>query len=130
MAGPGTAICGYLWLQGPINPLTRHLQIFHQAEDRIRIAIRPAAHRHDRTGHGSIVFGDGAMAPVGIAALVPQPVFQPQTAAVQTLMPHLAPSLTDDLGIGRQRIVGEHNRRPGEVVPEQAAAHMVDVIGA
>ncbi len=43
--------------------------------------------------------------------------------------PHLAPARADDLGIGRIGAVGQKDRAPLQVLVEQAAAHVVGVVG-
>ncbi len=42
--------------------------------------------------------------------------------------PQLAPAVAHDGRIGRARVVGEHGRGPAEVVEEERAAHVVDVV--
>ena len=49
--------------------------------------------------------------------------------ALQPLHPHLPPALADQCGVGRARGAGEHRRAPGEFLAQQAAAHVVDVVG-
>ncbi len=68
------------------------------------------------------------MLPVVVAVLVAQPCFKPETAFLQPLEPHVAPAVTDDFGVGRHRVVGEHDPGPGNIVAEQAAAHVVNVV--
>src|SRR3546814_16581901 len=69
------------------------------------------------------------MLPESVAALVLQPVGGEEGHVLQPLQPHPAPPLTDDGGIWRPRGVGHDRGGPGEVVVQEAAAAIVDVVG-
>jgi len=69
------------------------------------------------------------MLPIGVAPLVPEPVSGKQDRAIEPLLPHLAPPLAHDRGVGRQRVVHDECRAPDQVFIEEAAAHIVRVIG-
>ena len=100
-----------------------------QARDRIGVAVGPAADCVDRRGDGRVVLGHRALLPVVVAGLVADPVRQHQRIVLQAGQPHVAPAVADDLGVGRQGAECEHRRGPGDRVVEQAAAHVVAVVG-
>ena len=114
---------------GADQPLAAVGKVSHQALDGVGVAVRPAADRQHRHLHPGEVLADRAVAPVGVAVRVLEPGGEPQPAALQAPVPHRPPRLADHAGIRRQGVVGEHGRGPGEVVPQQAAAHVVDVVG-
>ena len=58
-----------------------------------------------------------------------QPVVHQQGQVLQPLPPHLAPALPHQRRIRRIGLEGEHGRAPGEIIDQQAAAHVMDVIG-
>ena len=58
-----------------------------------------------------------------------EPRVDPEPAAAEPLEPHRAPARADDRRVRRARVVGEHGRRPAQVVEKQAPAHVVDVVG-
>ena len=57
-----------------------------------------------------------------------EPLLDPQSAAGQALVPHLPPPVTDDRRIRGQAVEREHHRRLGQIVREQASAHVVHVV--
>ena len=89
---------------------------------------RPSRPRIDRRGDVAVV-PRRAMLPIGVAALMLQPVVHQQGLVLQPLEPHLAPALAHQRRVGRMGLEGEHGRAPGEIIDQQAAAHVVDVIG-
>ena len=109
--------------------LARHVERGQQAEDRIRVAVGPSAGREHRDVDRAVVLADRTVAPVVVAVLVAQPLGEPQPAVAQPLVPHLPPPLADHVRVGRAGVVGEHRRRPRQVVRQQAAAHVVHVVG-
>ena len=114
---------------GPDQAFAGDVERGEQPEHRVRVAVGPAAHGEHRARDVGVVLADRAVLPVGVATLVAQPLRQPEPAAAQPLVPHLAPPLADDVRVRRAGVVGEHRRRPREVVGEQAAAHVVHVVG-
>ena len=114
----------------PDQPLAADLrQRRDQAEHGVAVAVGPAGHGVHRAADRGVVLAHGAVLPVVVAALVLQPLLQPEPAALQPLQPHLAPALADDVGIRRQQVVHEEGGTPDQVLVEQAAAHVVDVVG-
>ena len=47
----------------------------------------------------------------------------------QPVLPHGAPSLPNDFGIGRKRVVHEECRTPDQVFIQKTPAHIVGIIG-
>ena len=129
IAGPGTPLCGKDVRPRPDQPLPRALQAFEQARHGVGIAVGPAADRVDRALDRAVVLAHRAVAPEVVAPLVLQPERREGHQVVDPLLPHLAPALADDLGIGRIGAVAEQDRAPLQVLVEQAAAHVVGVVG-
>ena len=69
------------------------------------------------------------MPPEFIAALVVQPIEYPRTGVLEPLEPDVAPGLADHLRVGRTRVEAEHGRGPFQVLGDQAAAHVMDIVG-
>ncbi len=103
-------------------------QVLDQSKDRAAIAIGPAAHGEDGGLDPGVVLADRAVLPERVAALVLQPVLQPEAAPLEPLEPQLAPVRAVPR-VRRQRVAGEHLAGPGKLVEQQAAAHVVDVVG-
>ncbi len=57
-----------------------------------------------------------------------EPALDQRTVSLQASEPQVAPALSDDHGIRRPRVVGEHRRRPVEHRLEHAASAPVDVV--
>ena len=108
--------------------VARPAEPLHQARDRVGVAVRPAAHREDRALDRREVLAHGALLPEGVPPLVTEPRVDPEAAAAQALEPHRPPARADDCRVRGARVVGEHGRRPAQVVREQAPAHVVDVV--
>ena len=87
---------------GTYQALPWHLEIGQKPEDGIRVAVCPATYRQNRAFDRLVVLGDGTVAPVSIPALMPEPSLEPKTATIQASVPHLAPAVAHDLGIGWQ----------------------------
>ena len=104
-------------------------QAFQQSRDRVGVAVGPAADRVHRGLDVGVVLAHRALLPVGVAALMAQPVVDERRRFAHPLEPHLAPAVTDDLGIGRPGVPREHRRRPLQHVRADAAAVVVDVVG-
>ena len=113
----------------PDQALLRALQAREQARDRVRVAVRPAADRIDRAADGAVVLADRAVLPVVVAPLVLHPERRERHEIVDPLAPHRAPAIADDLRIGRIGAVIEQDRAPLHVLVQQAAAHVVGVVG-
>src|SRR6056297_2425271 len=62
--GAGNALVGILVAPRADEPLARNVQIAHQAENGVRISIRPAADRKDRALDGRIVLAHRTVRPV------------------------------------------------------------------
>jgi hypothetical protein len=129
MRGPGVAKCGYLCAQGPTSAFLGPAQVLHHPEDRVGVAIGIAAHGVDGHLHRGIVLADRAVAVEIVAPLVPEPVEHPQAVVLQPLLPHVAPAVPDDGGVGRRVGDGEGRRAPGQLVGQHRAAHEMDVVG-
>src|SRR5467141_3789361 len=112
------------------NPrLAGHFEPRHETGHGVGIAVAPAAQRKYRTLDGSEVLAHRSVLPIGIASLMLDPGLHPKAAVTQSGEPHLAPALTDDRRIWRAAVVGEHDRRPAQIVGQKAAAHVMDVVG-
>ena len=105
-------------------------KIFNAAEDGGGIAIRPAADIEDRDFDSAVILAHRAMFPERVAALMLHPQHRIAIEIVQPMLPHILPAFpADDLGVRRQRTAGEEIATPIERVVEQAAAHVMHIIG-
>ena len=129
MAGPGTPRCGVLVRPRPDEALARHVEVLEHPEYRVRVPVGPAARGEDRNLHGRVVLAHRPPAPVVVAALVSEPLQDPRLGGVEALVPHVPPPFPHDGRVGRQGRVREHRPCLGQVVREQAAAHVVHVVG-
>ena len=129
ICGPGSAKCGIFVRPGADQALLRAAQAREQPRDRVGVAVRPAADRIHRALDGGEILAHRAVLPERVAPLMPQPVLDQERAVLEALEPHLPPALADQRRVRRARGIGEHHRRPGEVIGQQAAAHVVDVVG-
>ncbi len=126
---PGLSNVRILVRPGADEALPRSREVLHQAEHAAAVAVGPARDGVDRHLDRRPVLADAAVAPEGVAPLVRQPGLQPQPAALQPLHPHLPPGRPHVRRIGRQGVAPEHDRGPGELFAQRAAAHVVDVVG-
>ena len=95
-----------------------------------RWCSRPPSRRpRRRRPRFGVVLAHRALLPVGVAALVPQPVVDERRRLAHPLEPHVAPALADDVRVGRPGVPREHRRRPLQHVRADAAAVVVDVVG-
>ena len=114
---------------GPDKALARAGQACHEAGHRIRVAVRPASDRVDGRLDLSVVLAHRSLAPVVVAALMPEPGLDVGRCPLHALEPGLPPALAHRRGIGRLRAQREHRRRPLEHVDgEHAAADVVHVV--
>ena len=111
------------------NAEPRNLESGKKARQCIGVCIRPTAGDHDRNIDCIPILTNGAMLPIGIAPLVIEPERRPKRHMAEACKPAIAPCFTDNCGIKRARLIGEHDRTPPEIIIEQAPAHIVDVIG-
>ena len=113
----------------PDHGFFRALEIFHQARYGILVRIAPTAHGVDRRLDRRIILTHRTMAPVVVARLVLQPGLGQQRHGVQTLLPQAFPAIADQQWIGHRCAEVEHGRRPAEVLHQQVATLVMDVIG-
>ena len=113
----------------PDQSFFRTGQVLEQAEDGVRVPIRPTTHRIDRHLNVGIVFADRAVSVELVSPLVAEPVEHPQPVAFQALHPHLPPAVSHDCGIGRRVADREGRGPPAQLVGQHAATHEVDVVG-
>ena len=104
-------------------------QARQHARDRVAVGVGPATDQVDGRADRRKILADRAVRPVGVARLVAQPGAQQQRLRLQPLDPHVAPAVADHGGIGRPRLVAEHRGGPAQIVGQQPAAHIVDVVG-
>ena len=130
MLGPGTASSGKACAHGPTSPLRGTESPARSSGHRVRVPVREAAHRIHRALDRGIVLADGAVLPVAVAALVPEPRLDVGRRPLQAVEPGLAPAVPEEPRVGRPRVPGEHGRGPVEHVErEHAAAAVMDVVG-
>ena len=130
MVGPGSPSWGKACDHGPMSPLRGPGRPSMQPRDRVGVAVGPAADRVDGHLDGGVVLAHRALAPVVVAALVGEPVLDEGRRALDALEPGLAPAVAHRGRVGRQRVAGEHGRRPRQHVDGQdAAADVVHVVG-
>ncbi len=111
------------------EPLARNGEPFEKPWDGIRVAVHPAAHGVDRHVDGGVVLADGAVLPVRVAPLVPEPGLDPVVRAVEPPQPLLVPPVPVEARVGRPRVPNEHRGGPVEHVEGlDASAAVVDVV--
>ena len=126
---------GFAVLREGVRPradeaLARAGQPLDQPRDRVAVAVGPAADRVHGDVDRLVVLAHRALAPVGVAALVGEPRLDEGRRVLDPLQPRVAPAVADDGLVGRQRVAGEHGRRPRQHVDgEHAAADVVHVVG-
>ena len=106
----------------------RHGEPRHEPRHRVGVRVEPSADGEDRALDRREVLAHRALPPEGIAALVPEPGVEPEATPAEAGEPQLAPAVAHDGGVRRTRVVGEHRRGPAQVVEEERAAHVVDVV--
>ncbi len=60
---------------------------------------------------------------------MPRPQRRPERHRRETLLPLRAPAFADEGGIGGARLIDQHDAAPPEIVVDDAAAHVVHVVG-
>ena len=121
----GKAVC-----PRPDQALADPRQPFEQPGNRVRVPVHPASDRVDRALDGGEVLADRAVLPVRVAPLMGEPGLDIGRRLPQAVEPRLSPRVADDGRIGRRAVPDVHERGPGQRVhSEQAAAHVVDVVG-
>src|SRR5262249_59875040 len=98
------------------QPPPRGRESAQEPRDRVRVGVEPPAHREDGAPDRVVVLAHRSLLPEVVAPLVAEPGVNPEPAAAETLEPHVAPARADYGGIRRARVVGEHGRRPAQVV--------------
>ena len=115
----------------PDQPAARHRQMLEQARDGVGVAVGPAADREDRALDRGVVLAHRAVPPIGVAPLVPQPQRRGRTAARRSRSSH-SPRQRSPTRAGIGRPAPDRRsmmRAPPQIVVEQAAAHVVHVVG-
>ena len=90
-------------------------------------SIGPAADRVDRAFDRGVVLADRALAPVGVAPLMVQPMRDPRGMRLirsRQASRQLSPTSAGSGGKAARR----NGRAPPHIVGEQAAAHVVDIV--
>ena len=110
------------------NSETRHFQSRKQARQRVCISIRPTTRDH----HGHIdcipIFIHRPMFPIVIATLMLHPEHGPIGHGFNAVNPVLAPARPNNSGIKRTCLIGMHDRTPPEIVIQQTAAHVMNIV--
>ena len=115
---------------GPDEALARARQTLQQARHAVGVAVGPAADGVHGDLDGRVVLAHGAVLPVRVAALVRQPGVDPRPVGRESLLPELAPALSDGGLVRRLALPVQHARAPVQQVGRQhAAALVVDVVG-
>src|SRR5690606_12328652 len=96
--GPRLAEMGIAVGPGTDQALARHLEAGEKPQDRVGIAVGPAADRIDRALDGRVVLADRPVLPVGVAPLPAHPLLGPQAGVLEPRQPGVAPALADHLG--------------------------------
>ena len=102
-------------------------QVGSERRGRVDIGVRPAADGQHRRLHRLPVLAHRTVLPVGVAVRMVQPASGEEGQRLDSLDPALAPVGTPRR-VGRTGLVGQHLGTPVEVVGQQAAAHVVDVV--
>ena len=119
---------GILVLPRPNQRAGRRGQVRGERRRGVDVGVRPAADGQHRRLDGLPVLADRAVPPVGIAGRMVQPAGGEEGQRFNPLHPAFAPVVAQHR-IGRSGLVGQHLGAPVEVVGQQAAAHVVDVVG-
>src|SRR5204862_2953930 len=114
---------------GTDDPKPRNLQPLEQPRNGVGVTVGPAPDCEHWALDGREILTDGAVLPVVVIALMGEPERREKRNCGDPLEPALAPARADDLGVERARLEGQHDAAPPEIVVEDAAAHVVDVVG-
>ena len=118
---------GILVLPWPNQRLGGRGQVRGERRGRIDVGVGPAADGQHRRLDGLPVLAHGPMPPIGVAGGMIEPASGEERQRLDPLDPAFAP-VAAQRRIGWAGLVGEHLRAPVEVVGQQAAAHVVDVV--
>ena len=124
--GPG--VMRILVDPGADDGLRRTVEIAHQSRGRVAIPVMPAANRQNGNINRAEILADRPVFPIGIPPLMAEPCVQQKGLRPQPLQPHLAPAFAHDLRIGRAGRIGQHLRRPAEVLAQHRAALVVNIV--
>ena len=118
---------GILVLPRPHQRLGGHGQVRGQRRWRIDVGIRPAADGQHRRLDGMPILTDRAVPPIGVAGRMVEPAGGEEGQRLDPLDPAFAPVAAQHR-VGRTGLIGQHLGVPVEVVGQEAATHVVDVI--
>ena len=110
------------------DALGRRFEAEHEPRHRVGVGVVPSADEQHRRFDRVPVLAHRAVLPVRVAMRMLEPCRDEERLVLQPRQPGLAPALADHLGIGWPRRIGEHRGRPAEILVEQAAALVVDVV--
>src|ERR1041384_2041054 len=112
----------------PDETFTRDFEPSQQPRNCVAVSIGPATDGVDRTGDRTVVLADGAMLPVVISVRMAEPNLGKEYRVFETIAPHGAPLLADDLRIRRRGVMAHEHRTPGYVFIQKATTHVMHVI--
>ena len=118
---------GILVLPRPHQGPGRRGQVRGERRRRVDVGVRPSADGQHRRLDGLPVLAHRTVTPVGVAGRMIKPARGEEGQRLNPLDPASAPVLAQRR-VGRAGLVGQHLRAPVEVVGQQAAAHVVDVV--
>ena len=100
-----------------------------EPQNRLGVAVRPAADRVDGATDRAEVLADRALLPVVVTPLVAEPLVLVRLDAVDPLEPGIAPARARDLRVGGDCVEREQRRPPREHLERQhSAAAVVHVV--
>ena len=111
------------------NCPNRRFEAVEQARNGIGIGVIPTANGEHRGFDLGKVLTDRAVVPVVIAVRMPQPFGGEERFCLQALHPDVEPGIADNGRVRRARRVGEHGSAPTEILVDQAATLVVDIVG-
>ena len=107
---------------------SRNGQAFHQCADAVGVGIGISVQCEYRNLNVIVVHADGTVLPVVVSGLMFQPVFRPQRHLFQSLDGFFIPCIRLDFAVYRTAHICQHDVAPPEVVVQEAAALVVDVL--
>ncbi len=112
----------------PDDRLARGAQALHQPRNGVGIGIVPPAHHQGWRLDRRPVFAHRPVLPIIVAVRMLEPRDQQEGLVLQPLHPHPAPLGAHDLGVRRARRIGQHGGGPAEILVDQAAALVMNVV--
>ena len=111
----------------PHDPLAGRRHILHQMRHRVHVIVGPAAPDQHRGLHPGIILAHRPVLPERPPLLQRSPARCQPRLGLKPLHPH-PPPIRAQHRVRRARGIGQHHRPPAEILAQQAAALVMDVI--